>query len=286
MGATSTRRPDSGCRAISALVAVLLASEFMSPWPIAEGLVVTDLGELAALGAQCPGGNLSLTSQCNTTAYRFLSGCLSSSVTSECKDPVFGSICTTVQVAGEGENEGEVQNVTCITPIICGRAPEYENAEVIYEAGNEARYGETTTIQCNSGYERRDFRGFGTALECSELGFSEIPENFGCQPVSCGLYCRTCVGSYTARGTAGSEGNGRPTSDELRLHPYKDAVGFCCLGRADPILDSATYNQPPGGPVEGGTLGGWPKDPGDGFESVQTLSFGQAPMQVATLMLL
>ena len=223
MGALRARRPHPGCHIVRVLTALVFTGALLSLWTVAEGVVVSDLAELNELmRSECLGGNLSLAAQCNHTAYSFESGCLSSVVTEECELPIFGSQCIQLIASVNGI---ENQNVTCMSPIICGRAPTIGNAETSYSSGDEGRFGDTTTIRCTTGYERSDAKGYSATIECSENGFSALPADFGCSPVSCGLYCRTCAGAYTARGSVGSEGDGRPTSGERLLHPYTDAVG-------------------------------------------------------------
>lgn len=205
------------------VTSLVLTGALLSLWTAAEGLVVEDLTELNQLmGSECPGGNLSLAAQCNQTAYNFHAGCISSFVTENCEELIFGNLCTQLVVTGENAQK---QNVTCMSTIVCGKAPSFSNAEAIYTGQDEARFGDTTTVRCRTGYERSDAKGYSATIGCSEDGFSALPAEFGCSPVSCGLYCRTCVGAFTVRGSVGSEGDDRPTSGERILHPYRDSVG-------------------------------------------------------------
>jgi len=159
MGALRARRPHPGCRIVRAVTALVLTGALLSLWTVAEGQVVSDLGELTELmRSECPGGNLSLAAQCNQTAFSFPSGCISSVATEVCELPIYGSRCTRLTASGNGEK----QNVTCMNPIICGKARTVGNAKTSYASGDEARFGDTTTVRCLTGYERSDAKGYSS----------------------------------------------------------------------------------------------------------------------------
>ncbi|EKX51607.1 hypothetical protein GUITHDRAFT_134503 [Guillardia theta CCMP2712] len=174
------------------LLLLLLALPFITPAAASLTYRPTHSYHLRATAEQrCENGTLSPVHVCNYTAYPYVSGCLVEMIFGQylphdplsCKIPTRGYTCV----------EFPEFNQTCLEKIKCGKypnAPANSAPEVL-----KAEYADVVPITCNSGYERNDSKGFSAYATCLDSGFysPHQPASFGCKPVSCGLYCRTCV---------------------------------------------------------------------------------------------
>ena len=180
--------------------------------------------------SHCRNGTLSMTAVCNTTWLSYPTGCQSDEAAHHCAGPTRGLRCREIPSV----------NMTCLTPIRCGALDVPPNSAL---AVSTPQALETVAVVCNPGYEyfstvHRMSKGFSGEVDCLETGnYSDIrPIDFSCQPVDCGIFCRSCADeeSTVRLSTTGSSTYQGVGFDEWE---YQDRFGPCCMARSNPDDD-------------------------------------------------